>query len=651
MFWPRSMSRLDVVVRSKQVTQVTKTLAQSGIVHLQPGPPELRQDTTTGQALAERFDALAHRLDDLARDLELGPDPVTSPLDVDIDPQRDIDDLEKFVDEVAAGVASAQRELAEIRDARRKLLIQLEMLSLLRPLTVPLETLRQMKHVSLHVGVLRDVAIRRVEATLGELPHTMTRLPGPATGWDLVLVGAAMSAHAQVDRVLDSANFTPVEVDEGLTGLASEAETDIWQRLHDLDSERKTRARALRDAGSVDPEQVVVARRKVRAAQVLLRPQASFGRTPHLAYVTGWVPKDEAPNLASAISRTVGPDTYMAVRDPAPDDPSVPVELRNPGPFKPFEAVVTTYGLPAPREIDPTVVVGITYLLMFGAMFGDVGQGVLLALAGFWAARKWPSLGDIGRIIGMCGISAVVFGLVYGSVFGVEMELTPFTFPLVEHYTTVKAGNLAVFGGIAVAFGVVMLSVGILFNIINSLREGDRTGALLEPYGLVGLAFYWSALAWSVCAVVGSSGLHTTALAVVMFASLAVLFLREPIHRAMERSDTLFESGVGFFVIESLIDLMDTVIRFLSNTVSFIRVAAFGLTHAAMFMAVHAIGTMISGAPHGLGYVLAFVVGNIFVMVMEALIVSIQCLRLQYYEIFGKFFRGGGVPFSPLRAG
>jgi V/A-type H+-transporting ATPase subunit I len=174
--------------------------------------------------------------------------------------------------------------------------------------------------------------------------------------------------------------------------------------------------------------------------------------------------------------------------------------------------------------------------------------------------------------------------------------------------------------------------------------------AVFDQYGLTGLAFYWGALVWAVMTLMGYVGIGLTLLGVGVLVLLLVLFVREPIIRATERKEHLVEVGVGFFIVQAVIDTMDMVIRFLSNTVSFIRVAAFGLTHAALFMAIHTIGVMISGAPHGIGYILTFIIGNFFVVIMEGLIVSIQCLRLQYYEVFGKFFRGGGVPFSPLRA-
>jgi len=645
------MARLGVLALDSQATTLTRVLARSGVVQVEPPSPVLQLETAAAHPLIVRYEALEQGLQELAHYLEMKLAPERSPFEVDIEPEREIGELEQRVNKIIGDAQHIQAALAALAGKRQKLLQQIENLLLLSPVNWKLEELRGTKHLSVYIGVLRDVNIRRVEATLGELPHVIIRLPGPATGWDLVLVFSRIASKAQVERTLAGANFKPLELPEELTGLPAEVEERLWGQLRELEVERKELTERLRERTLVEAGEVYALWEKVRAARLVLTAQQSFGKTARLVYVTGWVPKEGVPTLTSAIQNTIGSSAYVEVRDPLPGDPAIPVELKNPSVFKPFEDIVTTYSLPSPHEIDPTVVVAVSYLLMFGVMFGDVGQGLVLAASGFWAAKKWPSLKNLGRILGMCGISSMIFGAIYGSVFGVEGELIPGVFfPLVEHHTTVVDDNLTVLGGLTVGFGIVMLSLGIIFNIVNSIRARAWGIALFDPYGVLGLTFYWGALVWVVLKLIGVGGAFTSVLGIALLVGLVALFVREPIIRAIERKHELIEGGVGFFVVQAVIDLMDTLIRYLSNTVSFIRVAAFGLTHAALFMAIHIIGVMISGAPHGLGYISAFVIGNIFVIVMEGLIVSIQCLRLEYYEVFGKFFRGGGSRFAPLRS-
>lgn len=652
MLRPLPMSRLGVLVRTSQATALTRMLAGARAVQIEPPPPDFHLAPVAGRPTIARYEALVRDLEQLVRDLQIPLPSANSPFEEDVDPERDLASIEQQVEAITAQVREVRSELADIRDQEGKVLGRIENVLLLQPLTLPLETLRGMQRVLLRIGVLRDVNIRRAVASLGALPHVMLRLPGPATGWDLIVLFASPAARELVDPVLASANFKPLEIPGDLTGLASEAAKTLWERLRELEAREHDAVSRLRELVATDAEGVRTLLRKARAARRILEAQQAFGRSERLAYVNGWVPKEVAPALTTAISRELGPATYMEVKDAAPDDPSVPVLLKNPSIFRPFEAVVTTYSLPSPREIDPTPIVAVTYLLMFGAMFGDVGQGLLLVLAGFLAARAWPSFRDIARIIGMCGVAAVIFGFLYGSVFGVERELLPeaLAFPLVAHHTDVVMGNLVVLGAATVAFGVVLLSLGIIFNIVNSIVAREWVRAVLDPYGIIGLAFYWSALAWAALTLGGLATGVARVLVIVLGVALAILVLREPIARAIERKDRIFEAGIGFFIIEAVIDLMDTVVRFLSNTVSFVRIAAFGLTHAGIFMAVHVLGIMASGHEGGLGYWIAFIIGNVFVMVLEVLIVSIQCLRLQYYEIFGKFFRGGGTRFAPLVA-
>ncbi|HOM56961.1 MAG TPA: V-type ATPase 116kDa subunit family protein, partial [Candidatus Latescibacteria bacterium] len=437
-----------------------------------------------------------------------------------------------------------------------------------------LEELRSTQQLAVHIGVLSEVNVRRVEAILGALPHTTVRLPGPATGWDVVIVFSQKATADQVERALSSANFKPLEIPEDLTGKPGEAEEKLWKLLEELEEQRKTLTQQLRETTTAEMGELCEIWEKARAARTLLAAQQPFGKTRALSYVTGWVPKESSQALTQRIRDTIGAAAYVEVRDPDPHDPAVPVRLKNPSVFRPFEEVVTTYSLPSSKEIDPTVVVAITYLIMFGMMFGDVGQGLVLAGAGFWAAKKAPSVKNLGLILGMCGISSVIFGFIYGSVFGVEMQLNPWiNLPLVEHHTSVMASNLAVLGGISIGFGIIMLSLGIVFNIVNAVRAKEWGIAVFDQYGLTGLAFYWCALIWAVFTALGYAGVGMTALAAAALVALVVLFVREPIIRATERKEHLVEGGVGFFVVQALIDTMDMVIRFLSNTVSFIRVA------------------------------------------------------------------------------
>lgn len=651
MFRPIPMARIGVIVRDDQSTQLTRLLASEGVVQIESPSAELGLDVATARSAISRWEALERQVMDLAQNLEIRLSGGKSPFDVHVDPKNDLSPLEERVAALLAGADQIRNDLVAVANKRRKVLGQIEELLLLSPVDWTLEELRSTERLGVQVGVLSEVNVRRVEATLGALPHATVRLPGPATGWELVLVFSQKAAVDQVERALASANFKPLEIPEDLTGKPSEAEDELWAVLGELEEKRKALAQQLRETTAAEADELQDIWEKARAARTVLAAQQSFGKTKALAYVTGWVPKDVSEGLSQKIRDSIGAAAYVEVRDPQPHDPGVPVRLRNFSVFRPFEEVVTTYSLPTSREIDPTGIVAVTYLIMFGMMFGDVGQGVVLAVAGFWAASKFEAAKNLGKILGMCGISSVIFGFIYGSVFGYETRLNPWlNLPLVEHHTSVVAPNLALLGAISIGFGVVLLSVGTIFNIINALRMKEWGVAVFDQYGLTGLAFYWGALIWAVLTLLGYAGIGITLLGVGVLFCLAVLFLREPIIRATERKEHLVEGGIGFFIVQAVIDTMDMVIRFLSNTVSFIRVAAFGLTHAALFMAIHTIGFMISGSTTGIGYIIAFVVGNVFVIIMEGLIVSIQCLRLQYYEVFGKFFRGGGLPFSPLRA-
>lgn len=397
MLQPVSMARFGVLAPGNRVTTLTRVLARSGVVQVEPPSPALNLPTAMIRPLAARYEALENSLDELARHLELKLVAERSPFEVDVEPGGEIDELERRVNEIIGQVDHIQSQLVPLAEQRRKLSFQVEELLLLSPVNWKLEDLRGMEHLSVHIGVLRDVNIRRVEAALGALPHVLVRLPGPATGWDLVLVFCQKASHEQVRRTLAGANFKPVDIPEELTGLPAEAEARLWEKQREMRAQREELTERLRGTISAETGEIRALWEKARAARLVLSTQQSFGRTTKIVYVNGWVPKKDVPKLRGEMERALGTSAYVEVRDPIPGDPPIPVELKNPSVFRPFEEVVTTYGLPNAHEIDPTVVVAITYLLMFGTMFGDVGQGLLLALAGFWAAKKWPSLKRIGQ--------------------------------------------------------------------------------------------------------------------------------------------------------------------------------------------------------------------------------------------------------------
>jgi len=280
-------------------------------------------------------------------------------------------------------------------------------------------------------------------------------------------------------------------------------------------------------------------------------------------------------------------------------------------------------------------------LVMFGMMFGDVGHGISLIIGGVVLIRKWPRLAGIGQLAVYCGGSSAVFGILYGSLFGLEDVI-----PALWVRPLQGINSLFVF---AVGFGVLMMSLGLVLNIVNSIRMHTFWEGFFDSAGPFVALVYWLAVGNGVRYLVSSKRLsHPEWVAGLFVFLFAVFLLRGPLLKMSGKRRQAFPEGVGTYIMETFMEILEMLMGYLSNTVSFIRVAAFGLAHAGLFVAVFTLANLVKDAPLGpLWTWIVIILGNITIIVFEGLVVTIQVLRLEYYEFFGKFFRSGGSKYRP----
>ncbi|MDD5365603.1 MAG: V-type ATPase 116kDa subunit family protein [Gallionellaceae bacterium] len=343
-----------------------------------------------------------------------------------------------------------------------------------------------------------------------------------------------------------------------------------------------------------------------------------------LAVFSGWVPEGAAGALKEALAERFHGRYLLVTHAPGPEDTGkVPSLLTYPAWLRPFTGLVKSYGVPRYGEFDPALLFAFGYVLLFGAMFGDVGHGAVLLVGAMLLHGRLAWLRWVGAAAGLASIG---FGLLYGSVFGYEALIAPVWQSPMHDPTRML--------WLAVAFGAGFISVTLLINIYNRLSAKRPGHAFLAGDGLAGLVFYLAAIA-------GLSGLLAGEGAGVLSAVTAGLALI-----AMATWAGREASGpVGERLVVALVESLETAINLFANTLSFLRVAAFSLNHVALTLAVFTIATGLDTMGHGV----AVVLGNIVIIVLEGGIVAIQALRLMYYEGFSRFFAGDGVEFRPLK--
>ena len=348
-----------------------------------------------------------------------------------------------------------------------------------------------------------------------------------------------------------------------------------------------------------------------------------------VAALVGWAPVRGLSDLTATVAE-LGAAVVPLAR---PRGVQPPTLLTVAGSSQGSRMLVDTYGTVPYADVDPSRLAGLAYVLMFGMMFGDVGQGALLLLAGLLLRsgriRQLENLKKIWLFVAGAGLTSMLFGALYGEAFGPTglvpvLWLQPLSSPMPLMLT-------------ALMFGAFLLAGAYALGTINRVREGGWAYALYSRAGFAGSMLFVAVgiLAWGLTS--GIASLVQVAVVLVL-AALAVMFIG------------LFAEagGGGTGVIQALVELVDTVIRLGSNVVSFARLAVFGLMHATLMMVVWT-GTTALWATgwRALAAVLVFVLGNALAFGLEVLVAGVQALRLEYYELFSRIFQSEGRPFHP----
>lgn len=352
-----------------------------------------------------------------------------------------------------------------------------------------------------------------------------------------------------------------------------------------------------------------------------------FGRF----HITGWIPKKDGKAFSEEAA-ALGMECLLE-KPRLTDENSIPAKMNGGLLSKIFSPFMEMYGYPAYGEVDPRLFVALSYILLFGIMFGDIGQGAVLILVGLYLAKKKGSW--LGRILAAVGCSSILFGVVYGNVFGNE-HLLPWGFKVLE------GENIMTILIATVGIGIVLIIISMIQNIITGIRQHDPRKAYFSANGVAGSVFFIAIVAAVAANPLLGINLFSTAYIIAFIALPGVcLFCAEPLSRLCRKEKHWLPESWGMFFIEGFFDLFEMCLSYFSNVVSFLRVGAYAICHTGMMMVVYLLagdGTVIWGV----------VVGNILVMVIEAVLVFIQVLRLEFYELFGRFYSGLGSPFTPV---
>lgn len=451
--------------------------------------------------------------------------------------------------------------------------------------------------------------------------------------------------HGKVDSLFNSLHFKRIHVDAQAHGSADEAMADMAHRAKKAEEEAAQLEETLKGLRASEHDKLLAAYCYLRYRNDSHDLRRFAAHSKATFYLMGWVPEPAAAEMEATLKAF---PELSCVTDNAADAPGAkpPTKLKNSFLGQTFQPFLEMYGLPAYNELDPSLFMALTYCLFFGVMFGDVGQGLCLALVGILLAR-WKKMW-LGNIITCCGLAGAVFGCIYGSVFGLE-ELLPGFKVLAEEgqYVIPGVSNVLILLISSISVGVVMLVLVMFFNVLNGIRQHKYEKIFFGQNGLAGMVFYVGLIAAAISTLVLKINLFVPAyvLPVLVLPLLLILF-KEPLSLLLEGNPEWKQIKLGELISTGFFELFETLLSYLTNTLSFMRVGAYAITHVGLMLVVQMLANMAGGLSTP-GGVIAMVLGNVFVMGFEGLLVGIQVLRLEFYELFGRFYADGGIPFVP----
>ncbi|MFO7821501.1 MAG: V-type ATPase 116kDa subunit family protein [Lentisphaeria bacterium] len=643
------MLKINVLVLGKYIDRLTGELGDCGLIHLvhaaHQSQHQLLQEVDT-TASREELQSLAQKCNFLINALGLEAMAAEA---AQVEAVKDIVEIRQNLDRIYEKFQAEDTRINELLTESGNLTRRYERLEKYPLRRVDLSELRDLDYVYFTSGRLPPSQLDKAVAQVGERGLVLHQHI-PESGQEEVLIVGSRKNRWAIESELKNLPFDQHEVGEEDKGTVEDQLSSLSDKLSDV-KEAITRHRdKLRQMAGQYGGWLLAAERHLRQALALVRAKQHFGKTSDLYCISGWVPRDEIDKLSSVVNdvtngtgvvESILPEDDFLVRQ---GEEQVPVEFQPVGFLKPFQRIIAAFGAPRYDEVEASLFVALSFVLMFGVMFGDVGQGAVIMLAGlFMLKSKSPfirKISDVGYMLLMCGGGSVIFGFLYGSFFGSE-EVLP-------HIWISPLQDIMELFKVAVVIGIVCISIGILINIYNKLKARDYLNGVLDKFGIIGIIFYWGAIGLGIKAFVAGQ-LNGLEIFLVIVLPLIILFVREPLYHLLRRDKKLFEENVFGYIMHAAVEVMETITIFLGSTVSFIRVGAFALSHAGLCLAIYSIAETLGELPGGgIWAVTVIVVGNISVILLEGLIVSIQGVRLQYYELFSKYFSGDGVLYEPF---
>ncbi|MGM0431384.1 MAG: V-type ATP synthase subunit I [Spirochaetota bacterium] len=675
MIFPQRMRRLNALVLQEDAPALTKKLLNLGVIDF-VDMRELSEDLTSTLA-TEKDEASTQRLIETRQRIEmfLRTADINLPDEGDLDAEHvepvDLDAIDARLDKLGAAVQAVRDEQQSVQQELHRTAELQEQIRLFPEIT---EISPSGSYAAIRAGVVGRSRLSSLKQALSGLPVYLYPVDEQAEEVQLLIMYMQRDAD-KVGSILDRMQWKTIDIPQELRGKKSQLLEDFTTRMYEAKRRQKELADKAQQLITQQKDELLTTWKHLIISERIQSIQSHYAHTARTVLVTGWIPARRVEAVEKCLRETTDGRSYIQWATPEEDrtikPESVPVQLTHSKLLSPFQWLVENYSLPQYGTIDPTPLVAVTYLIMFGLMFGDAGHGVVLSLVGFlvllWrrTSRSQQELAHdtpakLASLIIWCGASAVVMGVLFGSYFGYQWFP-----PLWFDYHSIVSGHGGAGGpsyansiydilGITIRFGVAVIALGIILNCVNRIRSRQWIHLFFDTGGLLGGWFYAGGV-WAGFFFVssgyeqlppGSTLFPAVGLPLLLFALKGpASFIAAKRSAEPGKQPTVSPSAVGHALTDWIVELLELVTGYLSNTLSFMRIAGLGIAHVSLMTAFFQIAETTGSQ---VGAVAVMILGNAIVIVLEGLSAGVQSLRLHYYEFFTKYFCGSGRVYRPV---
>ena len=535
--------------------------------------------------------------------------------------------FDKFYQDLKAKI----NKLKEVNEKLTKLENIEKNYELFSNINVDLTELSRLEYFDVKFGILDKAGRYRIKKNYSNLLSVIFHVS--SSGDDEIYMAIyPKDAANSMESILKSVNFREVDILKGGSGTLKETIENFEKEKKFLQDKRAKILEYRDDLIKNDSESIKKILARTLVEENIENVKKYMLRSKNYFYLSAYIGVSDIDDMKKRLSKYEG--LKVEFLDPKDLNLKPPTKLKNNFFFRPFEQLVQMYGIPSYDEVDPTVFFGISYMLLFGSMFGDLGQGLVFILLGFYLAKNKNK--DFGELLKRMGLASSFFGLMYGSVFGNEKLL-----PAIWIRPFESIDQTLVY---AIGFGLVLLVFSYIIGFINKIRIKEYEEALFSKEGLAGFVVFISMLDLGLNFMGGKGFLPNKIATIAMLMALLLMIFKRPIYQLLSGQKVSYEdSDATGYYIQGAFSLLEALLTILSNIISFIRVGAFAINHVGLFLTFKTVGQMTGS---GFWNIVALIIGNIVIISLEGLIVFIQSLRLEYYEMFSKYFLGEGYEFK-----